>query len=316
MSKYNPFDINPYKNCFLCEIELNEDNLTNEHVFGQWMLKDFDLDKMSITLINNQNLKYRSITIPCCVDCNTGTLSRNEDIVSRGVRSGYNAFKQINEKQIVSWLGKIFMGLIIKETNLREDVKDKDSKTIHNPEILSRKYINFAIIRASHHETNSSENLYSLFVFEMDPSIPFWYYSSPDYNSILMILNGIGIILFLQDGGMMKHYFNNSPLKNTRLRTIKPEELFEIYGRLVYFINRVDYLPKFHFDGNIGSRRINNLHVINPFESSYYYIDKYDENSQYYFINSFFYTVNSKYGENAIEKGQTCLKEYMDEEFL
>ncbi len=65
-----------HDHCFLCGLALSENTRTVEHVFPQWLLADFDLHNQKINLLNGSSIRYRSLVIPCCKDCNTFWLAR------------------------------------------------------------------------------------------------------------------------------------------------------------------------------------------------------------------------------------------------
>lgn len=74
------------KRCFVCGGDPTTGS--GEHVVPMWLQKKLGLFDKRIRLINGTFIPYRSMTVPCCSDCNTGFLSRIEnevkDIVERG----------------------------------------------------------------------------------------------------------------------------------------------------------------------------------------------------------------------------------------
>src|SRR5262249_19009712 len=67
-----------WSRCFLCGVHLTKENRTDEHVFPQWMLRDFKLYDSEIELLNGTFIRYRALKIPCCSECNNYWLSQIE----------------------------------------------------------------------------------------------------------------------------------------------------------------------------------------------------------------------------------------------
>ena len=106
--------------CFLCQTALVDDR-SDEHVFPKWLQQRYSLSDKWIVLLNGTRIPYRSLTIPCCVGCNTGTLSRLESVIGEAVAGGFQAFVKLPKETIYMWLGKLFFGLVAKEHGLPVD---------------------------------------------------------------------------------------------------------------------------------------------------------------------------------------------------
>lgn len=57
--------------CFICGAHRGEKPFNDEHVFPEWLLRQFDLFARTITLPNGRTTRYDRHTIPCCAECNS-----------------------------------------------------------------------------------------------------------------------------------------------------------------------------------------------------------------------------------------------------
>jgi hypothetical protein len=106
-----------------------------EHVVPQWLQKQFKLANERLTLLNQSLIQYRHLTVPCCVNCNTGFLSRIESLVQPIFARG--TVRSNAEKMVVGrWLAKILIGLLVKETSLVFDRAKPDSGPIVSSEFI------------------------------------------------------------------------------------------------------------------------------------------------------------------------------------
>ena len=111
------------KICFQCAENLNDENISKEHIIPKWILRKFDLFNHSVTLPNGTPYKYKDYVTPCCKNCN-GFLSRElEAPLSKTLGNGYDYFKEhIDESllhRVFFWLATIFTKTHIKDQSLR-----------------------------------------------------------------------------------------------------------------------------------------------------------------------------------------------------
>jgi len=110
-----------HDHCFLCGIRLDGVNRTDEHVFPKWMLKRFNLWNSELTLLNRTQIRYRSLTIPCCHDCNTFWLSQVEAKVATAFEVGHEAVANLDKTLLCLWMWKLYYGIHFKEIALPAD---------------------------------------------------------------------------------------------------------------------------------------------------------------------------------------------------
>jgi hypothetical protein len=127
-----------HDHCFLCAVLLDAENRTDEHVFARWLQRDFDLWNQTIRLLNASSIRYRSLTIPCCRDCNGFWLSKIEDVVAAAFRAGGTAVEELDPIVLSLWMAKIYYGLHFKELALPMDLRNQKVGTIVHRDQLSR----------------------------------------------------------------------------------------------------------------------------------------------------------------------------------
>jgi hypothetical protein len=127
-----------HDHCFLCAVLLDAENRTDEHVFARWLQRDFDLWNQTIRLLNASSIPYRSLTIPCCRDCNVFWLSKIENVVAAAFRAGATAVEELDPIVLSLWMAKIYYGLHFKELALPMDLRNQEVGTIVHRDQLSR----------------------------------------------------------------------------------------------------------------------------------------------------------------------------------
>lgn len=127
-----------HDHCFLCGCELTATNRTDEHVFPKWLLRDFDLWDVELTLPNTTPIPYRQLRIACCTNCNNFWLSRVEDKVAEAFRTGPAAVDRLDKPLLCLWMAKIYYGLRFKELVLPIERSHPSGPTIVERWTLAR----------------------------------------------------------------------------------------------------------------------------------------------------------------------------------
>ena len=70
----------------------------------------------TLVLLNGTTIPYRQLTVPCCRECNNEHLEPIESNVMAAVNQGPEAVEALDRKTLFLWLGKIFFGLLYKES--------------------------------------------------------------------------------------------------------------------------------------------------------------------------------------------------------
>ena len=121
--------------CFLCGEALAYSG-SREHVFPRWLLARFNLWDQLVTLLNQTQIAYRDLTIPCYTRCNSEHLARLEQVIEGACTRGPGHVASLDRLQLYQWAGKIFYGLLFRELSLDRDRSDPDGGGITSPDMM------------------------------------------------------------------------------------------------------------------------------------------------------------------------------------
>jgi hypothetical protein len=230
--------------CFLCGAALDNLNRSEEHVFPKWILSKYNLWDQTITLLNGTHLPYRSLKIPCCIDCNGKYLSSLENRIQMAANSGLTAFRLLGQDAVFLWLGKIFYGILYKELFLAFDRKSPNSDSIISPALMEQfkaHSIFLQGIRGKHVFEHSFPA--SIIIVETqcpDESQFQWHFC--DSMTAMMIdirMGTIGIVAVLQDGGTQEVNRDTlAPFFNVPLHPLQFKELIALVAYRASLMNR------------------------------------------------------------------------------
>lgn len=235
------------KRCVMCREEISEDEYTVEHIFPQWLLRKFNLWDQYIELPNNMKIKYNKMTVPCCKTCNGGIMSEYENIIKKGVEGGYDEFIKIKENIIAWWIYKIYYTKIVKETTMKYDVKNPNSKKIIEEEFINNNQFIYLYMVELLKDTKFSKKPYELYIFKSDNVNDFDYIYFEETHSIFMRINDIVIVCCLDSYNLFSIQYRKeiSLLENKNVSNIEAAELLiKIhYYRLHYaFDTEMEYV--------------------------------------------------------------------------
>jgi len=270
--------------CFLCN---QRPSTTEEHVFPRWLQRDFDLWNKRVGLLNETMFKYGSLTVPACQRCNTIYLREIEDRVCDSVREGYHIAKHLGDMTVFQWLGKIFLGLLVKQTQLKLNLSDpNDTRTILSTNLFKgintlRKWLS-SVYRPVTFEKPLPWVTYVLHM--QDEPISFNYCDSISELSFMIQMGNVGIILVAMDHlaradkSSANHQLHDRLTEVTYGRLIRdqikdhplhPLQLIELYCRITYQHSRATIPPAFRFKADLTKPTYDRLEVGNtavPFE--------------------------------------------------
>jgi hypothetical protein len=104
--------------CFICGAQRTDVPFNDEHVIPDWILRRFGLHGRQIEIPNQTYFRYGSLTIPCCVACNTEMGDRFEEPMSALFAGGFHAVSQ-ELKDHGPWLLFCWMALIFLKAHLK-----------------------------------------------------------------------------------------------------------------------------------------------------------------------------------------------------
>jgi len=231
--------------CFLCK--KSAPGITEEHVFPQWLQRDYDLREQFILLKNGTKFKYKNLTVPCCQECNSIHLSIIENKVSKAIRENDVKSLLLNPDQTFIWLYKLMYGLHYKELFLKSNIKDPLSEHIvdKNDFFQKHSYNIFPLFARGEVEFNNFSP-YSLFVFKLSDSIKgkYYYVDEPNKMYSSIILGNIGIVCSFQcDGYIYSDIQKHMNINN--ISTLSLPEFGDFSAFVLHLKTRMKMLPNY-----------------------------------------------------------------------
>jgi hypothetical protein len=149
---------------------LLDGSYTLDHVVPRWIQRRYNLWDQKLGLLNQTELPYRQLTVPCCVDCNSYHLKPLEDSLHQTVDKGLSAVAALGKKLLFLWLGKLLFGILYKELLLFLDRSDNQSGTIVTPQELRAYDMHRLLLQEVRGVVRFNESHPgSIFVFSMQP---------------------------------------------------------------------------------------------------------------------------------------------------
>lgn len=190
------------KKCFACGGAPSSG--IGEHVIPKWLQNQCILFDKQLTLSNGTPIPYRKLTVPCCIDCNTGFLSTIEACVQPIFHRGTISSDE-ETLALGRWLSKILIGILVKETSLLSDRSKPSSGTIIDPHFIDElRHCHF--VMQSARKPTSFNCLHSDFPFSLyaytvpNPRAEFDLSTNIPGQSVSIRIGQLGII-FINDGG-------------------------------------------------------------------------------------------------------------------
>jgi hypothetical protein len=152
--------------CFLCGITLTGENRSDEHVVPAWVQREFALSNERIVLLNGTTMPYRQLKVPCCVSCNEKYLAPIEARIADAYRAGRAGFAALDPWEIFSRLGKIYYGLLFRETLLPDDRSGRTPGPILPPELIAAFFVHHLLLQRVRGVVECDEFPASIFLFD------------------------------------------------------------------------------------------------------------------------------------------------------
>lgn len=244
----DPSNINiPSPNsCFLCGRDL-EGCKSIEHVFPRWLLRRYNLWNKRLVLLNQTDIPYRSLTIPCCQECNNHYLSRLEEEVKHAIEKGIEGLLSIEEVKLFQWIAKMLYGILVKETFLLIDRKDGDVGTIVTSDMFDSLGTLHWFMQSVRSPIGFATNAWSIFrvkTFSYGDDRDFDFRDNPLLQTLSIRMGNVGIVAALQDNGIIKAYWDilHGGLDGITLHPLQFAELAAVVNYYAFLINRT---PKY-----------------------------------------------------------------------
>jgi hypothetical protein len=241
--------------CFLCGLQLDVSNRSDEHVFPQWLLRRFDLHNRQLNLLNGTGIPYRQLTIPCCRTCNNNHLSVIEQEV-RSVIEGRNPLEKLDEKTLYLWTSKILYGLLYREVLLPLDRASRSAGSIVSVEEMRRYGVLHVFLQAARlkidFQCRHAPFPASVFAFKVQEpktlAAQFDFKDNIQFPALYMRLGSVGILAAF-DAGAQAYEWGELYRKYRRYR-LHPLQLEELGAAMFCKASLFDRVPKLIVSGD------------------------------------------------------------------
>jgi len=227
---------NLYEKCIMCRDEMEENEFTYEHIFPRWLQKKYGLEHQTIILPNNSKMKYSKMLVPCCQICNGGIMSEWENIIKRTVEEGFDEFKKLDSKIIAWWVCKLYYSKLVKESQLRNNIKDPNSDKIIE-EVVLKKYNNIYLVMSNLIKGISYKgfNPYELYIFRTSDPIPFDYRDDINTHTVYMKMDDIIMVCSLDSYNIFSSQYEREIQSLINSDNVHQIQAMEIFTKMVYF---------------------------------------------------------------------------------
>lgn len=238
--------------CLICGLNIPEGSAerTREHVFPKWLLKELDLWDSSVTQIDRRRLAYRKMTVPCCRTCNGTDFSPVEKRVKAAYLEGFDAFSRLDRRDLFLWLGKIYYGLVYRESQQARDVKDQHGARLVPEEHLETLSFHHFLLQSAAGTVTwapAEPGPASFHFFECLDEVQAARFDYMDHLFVPILglrMGKIGVVCVLQDWGRSEGV-QQPHLNAARGMRLHPTQFREVYGRLNY-MTAASWQPKNH----------------------------------------------------------------------
>ena len=220
-----------YDKCFLCGDDLNEENRTEEHIYPKWLQNMFSLWNKRLILLNNTEINYKDLKIPCCKSCNEKMSSLFEKPIERAVTSGYDKLISLDRNLIFLWLNKLSYGILFKELSLNADRKNPEKGKIFSADYMKENQMQYMFLQTILTNAAHTNKPYSMLIFKIDPCNieSYWAFDNPFLRTFFIRMNDIGIITHLMDNGYNEEFFLQYPeMEQLLYKPLHPIQFAEI----------------------------------------------------------------------------------------
>lgn len=237
------------------------ESITDEHVVPKWLQSKYDLWSARLELLNGTSIPYKQLKIPCCAECNSGSLSALESAISRAVTSGYQSAALLDQRLWYLWAGKIYFGILRKELTLLRERSDPGAGSILEEDGLRRfqsLHLFLQGIRGKHEFVDGPP--YSVMICNLhDLGAPraFSLRDNLAYMTLSIRMGDIGVIVCFEDHRITAESYGRY-VRDVNHRKLHPIQFDELFARATYQVSLVEtpinYLTEFDVDGNRSAR--------------------------------------------------------------
>jgi hypothetical protein len=114
LALYYPFEDKHFADhCFLCGTPTAAGQ--SVLVFAPWLLQRYQVAGQQLQLLDQSVQAFQDLRIPCCPTCRTRYVEPLEAQVAEATAAGGEGLRELDDKTMFLWLGKMFYGILILE---------------------------------------------------------------------------------------------------------------------------------------------------------------------------------------------------------
>jgi hypothetical protein len=246
---YNPFGSMQFTSdkCFLCGAALS-DARTVEHVFPKWLQARHNLWDQRVDLLNETDIPYRQLVIPCCARCNTAFLAPLEETISAHLDAGYDSFLRLDRLRIYQWVAKIQYGILFKELSLLLDRKTAGEGFIVTPEQLELYSMTHFFLQSLRLPMEFvGFHPWSIFIVKTHAYEDHWNFDYHDEvlsQTFSIRMGEVGIVACLEDNGTQEKE-RSDMIEEIKGISLHPLQFDELHAMVAYQQQLMNRVPKY-----------------------------------------------------------------------
>lgn len=257
---------NPYKDmifddhfCFLTG------DLTTESmpVFPEWLMDEFDLHEEKLTLMENSEMKpvaYKDLRLPCTFEVKEA-YEELDKTFKAAYQSGYEAVENLDEEVLFHWSARIVYGLLYLEMVGEWKRHQRIGKKFQISPKLRTRLGNFHLMLQSLVQPLyfGEHKPWTIITFPLKYSADILSYRDDVINLLFQFgVNGFGFIVSFQDNGAVGEK-NSELFEKMKGHTLHPVQFEELYARLHYSADLLQYEPRYELEKKGGKNFIKSL---------------------------------------------------------
>ncbi|MCX6586593.1 MAG: hypothetical protein NTX13_08445 [Acidobacteria bacterium] len=247
------------EHCFLCGCGLHDGNRSDEHVIPRWLQGKYNLWNQKLSLLNDTDIPYRRLLIPCCKQCNNERLAPLENEVVSLLLQPFRSPTGAEEHRLFQWCSKILYGLLHRQMMLQADRTSRSEGTIVKREFLDNlttfHHFMTSIVRPMRFEGFVPYSLFAAETLTYEATaknfdyFDFLLMGQPDDLTVALCLairvEHFGVICVFQDNGFQREYFKDQ-FERFGGMPLHPIQFLELACKSACKHSLLSFSPKYH----------------------------------------------------------------------
>jgi len=234
---YNPFekfDFTP-ETCFLTGQKLYSSK-EKISVFPEWLLDRYSLRDKTFKMLDESNLHYQEMKIPCSVNVIDDAIQPLEMEIENAFAAGYEEVIKVPEKRLIQWMAKLIYGVLYNDITIEQRKHATRGKEFKLSNDLQDRFEKLHLILQSLVVPMDFEGtkFWSIHIAKIKISKDiFNYKDDPNNLNFSLGMNDFGIVACLQDNGAVGANQREITDKFSN-KTLHPIQFEELCARFIY----------------------------------------------------------------------------------